>query len=467
MPIAPLRRRSTRSPGRLVAFALMLGISQLALAQDTDDAELAQTVAQRVVGDRTGACLAVAVVRGDKVNTAHVCADPMQVARISGRKAFEIGSVSKTMMAALLATEIDAGRLTLDTPLASLLPADTVVPRVGDTQIRLEDVVTHRSGLPGLPTRMPQSNPLDPYATLDAQSLLDSLGDVTLAAAPGQTFLYSNFASMVLSLGLARHADQSFPDLLRERLLAPLNMNDTFVLGPPVGVSMVAGHESTGQPALPWHFAPDLAGVGGVRSTLDDMARYVRAQLGDAPPELAASLARTQQPLTKTEPQIGMNWMIAELGGRQLQLHEGATGGFSSFVGLDRQQGVGVVILSDTSWASLGGVGPLALHLMAPDEVPLGKPRRAVAPPDAMLESLPGSYVMDGGLMVTIVRQGDQLAVQAANQAAFMLGYDDAGDFYPLGFDARLEPQSGEGGQTFVWHQGGAALTVKRVKPTS
>lgn len=443
----------------------MLGVSQAAFAQAADDAALAHTVAQRVVDDRTGACLAVAVIRGGTVSTAHVCADPTQVARISGRKAFEIGLLSKTMTAALLATEIDAGRLTLDAPLASLLPADTVVPRFGDTQIRLEDVVTHRSGLPALPTRMPHSNPRDPYATLDARSLLDSLGDVTLASAPGQAFLYSNFASMVLSLGLARHANQPFPDLLRERLLVPLAMNDTFVIGPPVGVSMVAGHESTGQPALPWHFAPDLAGVGGVRSTLDDMVRYVRAQLGDAPPELAASLARTQQPLVKSPPEMGMNWMIAELGGRTLHLYEGATGGFSSFVGLDRQQGVGVVILSDTSWISLGGVGPLALHLMAPDEVPIGKPRRAVATPDAMLESLPGSYVMDGGLMVTIVRQGDQLAVQAANQAAFLLGYDDAGDFYPLGFDARLEPQSSDGAQTLVWHQGGAALTVKRVMP--
>jgi D-alanyl-D-alanine-carboxypeptidase/D-alanyl-D-alanine-endopeptidase len=445
----------------------MLSMSQAGFAQVADDAELARTVAQRVVGDRTGACLAVAVIRGDTVSIAHVCADPTQVARIRGRKAFEIGSVSKTMTAALLATEIDAGRLTLDTPLAALLPADTVVPRFGDTQIRLEDVVTHRSGLPGLPTRMPHANPRDPYATLDAQSLLDSLGDVSLAAAPGQTFLYSNFASMVLSLGLTRHANQPFPDLLRERLLGPLNMDDTFVLSPPVGVSMVAGHESTGEPALPWHFAPDLAGVGGVRSTLDDMARYVRAQLGDARPELAASLARTQQPVAKSPPEMGMNWMIAELGGRTLHLHEGATGGFSSFVGLDRQQGVGVVILSDTSWVSLGGVGPLALHLMAPEAVPLGKPRRAVATPEAMLESLPGSYVMDGGLMVTILRQDDQLAVQAANQAAFVLGYDDAGDFYPLGFDARLEPQSAEGAQTFVWHQGGAALTVKRVMPAS
>ncbi|QEI04523.1 beta-lactamase family protein [Pigmentiphaga aceris] len=469
MPTALSRRRSTRHAARLAALALLLGVTQAPLAQTqaasqlADDAALARTVAQRVTGDRSGACLAVAVVRAETVKTAHVCADPTQVSRITGRKAFEIGSVSKTMTAALLATELEAGRLTLDTPLAALLPADTVVPQFQDKPIRLQDVVTHRSGLPALPSRMPHANPFDPYATLDTQALLGSLADVKLTAAPGTEFLYSNFASMVLSWGLAHHTKQAFPQLLQERLLTPLNMADTFVGAPPPGVTSVAGHESTSQSAMPWNFADDMAGVGGVRSTLDDMVRYVRGQLGDGPPELTAALTRTQQPLTTTAPPMGMNWMIAQVGAHTVQAHEGATGGFSSFVGLDRQQGVGVVILSDTSWVNLGGVSPLGLHLLAPDAVALDKPRRVVDTPAEMLESLPGSYVMDGGLIVTIVRQGKQLAIQAANQPAFVLGYDDAGDFYPLGFDARLDPESTNGRQGFVWHQGGAALAVRRV----
>lgn len=464
---AHLPHRPARRPVRLAALALTLGMAQGTLAQTDDDAALARTVAQRVTGDRSGACLAVAVVRADTVSKAHVCADPSQVARVTGRKAFEIGSVSKTMTAALLATEIDAGRLSLDTPLAALLPADTPVPRFGDTPIRLQDVVTHRSGLPVLPTRMPQANPFDPYATLDAKALLDSLGDVTLTAAPGTTFQYSNFASMVLSLGLARHAGQPFPALLQERLLAPLDMKDTFVGSPPAGVTMATGHQSTGETTLPWNFAPDLAGVGGVRATLDDMVRYVQGQLGDGPADLTAALRRTQQPLVKTAPPMGMGWMIARVGEHNLRVHEGATGGFSAFVGMDPRQKTGVVILSDTSWVNLGGLGPIGLHLLAPDAVPLGKPRRAVDTPAALLESLPGRYVMDGGMTLNIMRQGRQLAIQAHNQPAFVLGYDDAGDFYPLGFDARLAPQTIEGGQGFVWHQGGGAVSVRRVGPAS
>src|SRR5690606_18023147 len=92
------------------------------------DAALQAIVDQRLAGDRTGACMAVAVVEKDQVARTYRCANPDDADRINARTAFEIGSVSKTMTAVLLADLLLQGKGSLDDPLASWLPDGTAVP---------------------------------------------------------------------------------------------------------------------------------------------------------------------------------------------------------------------------------------------------------------------------------------------------------------------------------------------------
>src|SRR5688572_10529259 len=132
----------------IVAAALLLATGT---AHATTDAELQSIVDQRLAGDRTGACMAVAVVDAGKVARSFRCADATGPARIGPDSAFEIGSVSKTMMATLLADLIVAGKASLDDPLADYLPEGTAVPAFEGKPILLRHVVTHTSGLPALP----------------------------------------------------------------------------------------------------------------------------------------------------------------------------------------------------------------------------------------------------------------------------------------------------------------------------
>ena len=187
-----------------------------------DDAALARIVDQRLAGDRTGACIAVAVIEADRVARTYRCADPKDGGRIGPDHAFEIGSVSKTMTAALLADLILRKKASLDDALADYLPEGTAVPTYQGQPILLRHVVTHTSGLPALPSRLGQPDMDNPYAHLRVDALLASLGDVTLMAAPGTRFEYSNFASMVLSYAVARRAGSDFESLLQQRVFEPL-----------------------------------------------------------------------------------------------------------------------------------------------------------------------------------------------------------------------------------------------------
>ena len=426
-------------------------------------AELQAIVEQRLSGDRTGACFAVAVI-DEGVSRAYACADAADTGRIGPDRAFEIGSVSKTMTSALLAELIGQGKASLDEPLSAWLPEGTAVPQFEGEPILLRHVVTHTSGLPALPPGVAMPDPNDPYAAIDDKMLLGALERSVLTRAPGAGFEYSNFASMLLSYAVARRAGSDFETLLDTRLFTPLGMAGAYVNQPPKGVRAAQGHTPNGKPTSAWHFKTDLAGVGGVRATLDDMVRYVQGQLGDAPEPLASALTLSQATVNPDiRPAMAMNWMVAPLNGHTWFAHEGGTGGFSSFVAFDRERKRGVVVLSDTAVHSLGGLGSLGLHLADPS-TPLGKPRKATTAPADLIDALVGQYQLQGAMKIRLSRKRDTLVIQADGQPAFEMGYDDAGDFYPLAFDALLTPQKkADGSVAFTWMQGGGAMVASRI----
>ena len=447
---------------RSLALGLALAISAPAAAQSIDDAQLRALVDQRLAGDRTGACLAVAVIGGDQVARSFRCADRDAEGRIDADSAFEIGSISKTMTATLLADLIGQGRAALDDPLADYLPSGTMVPEFDGQPILLRHLVNHTSGLPALPSRLTAAgvDPADPYARLDEEQLLASLGDVRLAAAPGSASEYSNFASMLLSYAVARRAGSDLESLLRERLFAPLGMDGAYITRHPEGVRPAAGHTPNREATPAWTFAGDLAGAGGVRATLEDMVRYLQGNLGQRTVAVAPALDLAQQPVS-AQPPMAMNWMLMPVSGRTVHVHEGGTGGFSSFVAFDRERGRGVVILSDTTWNSIGGLGSLGLHLLDA-QFPLGGPRRVATPDPALLTALEGEYLLQGGMRMQLRPREGKLFVQAQGQGEYEMGYDDAGDFFPLAFDAVLRPR--DGGQGFAWMQMGGVETAMRAE---
>ena len=419
-------------PSIALAGALLLSGTAHAMS----DAALQAKVAQRLHGDRTGACFAAAVIDGETIARAYVCADGGDPARrIGPDTAFEIGSVSKPMMAVLLAGLIREGKASLDDPLSAYLPEGTQVPTFEGKPILLRHIVTHTSGLPAIPAGMLGADPANPYARLTERALLDALSKTTLTRAPGTTFAYSNFAAMLLSYAVARRAGQDFETLLDERLFAPLGMTRSYIGRKPDGVTVATGHTPDGRPTSPWNFPTDFAGVGGVRATLDDMVRYVQAQAGTAPKPLDADFALTHVAIPgDAKTPIAMHWLIASLNGRSFLAHEGGTGGFSSFVAFDPKRTFGVVILSDTALHAAGGLGSLGLHLLD-DRVPLGKPLKPEAAIDAGpapmlsadalsaddLKAYVGEYPLMPGFALTVRAEGATLTAQATGQGAFPL----------------------------------------------
>jgi CubicO group peptidase (beta-lactamase class C family) len=147
--------------------------------------DLKAALSQRFKDDRTGACIAAGVIDDGTIATAYYCADPKVRRPYDEHTAFEIGSVTKTMTAALLAEYIARGEVTLDDPIAKLLPPGTSVPSFNGHYITIGQIVTHTSGLPAVPAQYHPADMNNPYADATERDLLDALAATGLTREPG------------------------------------------------------------------------------------------------------------------------------------------------------------------------------------------------------------------------------------------------------------------------------------------
>lgn len=442
-----------------------------AAAAAMDDAALGDVLERRIAGDSSGACMAAAVIDGDQVARAWRCADPADSHRIGYDVAFEIGSVTKSMAGILLADLVASGKASLDDALSQYLPEGTAVPEYEGQPILLRHLVTHTSGLPRLPPRLQFDDATDPYASFTPEALLASLQDVTLAQAPGEKFEYSNFGTMLLSFVLSREAGMDFGELAAEKLFRPLEMRSTWVSERPDGARMAAGHLSDGEETPPWTFAPELTGVGGVRSTLDDMVRYARAQLGGVDGPLGEAIALAQEPVpTDAEQLMAMNWLLLPLGDRLVHWHNGGTYGFSSMVAFDRERNRAAVVLADTGLAGSGGVDDVALHLLD-DSIPLAQPRRPVerpaqapAPTAGELAAYAGTYPLMPGFELMVRERDGVLHAQATGQGEFPLEpvAEDVFEAAAYGIEIRFSRDADGEVTSLDLHQAGGTLSGTR-----
>lgn len=269
----------------------------------------------------------------------------------------EIGSLTKAFTGILLADLVHEGVVDLDDPLDRFLP--DLRPRIG--AITLLDLTTHTAGLPRLPgalllTSLAVELP-DPYAEWDGARLERSLRWVRLRRS--RRWRYSNLGVGLLGHALARAAGRDYGTLVVERVCRPLGMAHTGI-GPAPEDEWAVGHDRGGLPVPPWHLNA-FAGAGGLRSTPRDMLRFLRAQLDPAATPIAAALEAAQQPRRDASgrERIGLGWLVKP-GDAQVHWHNGATGGFSSFLAFDRAAGAGAALLLSTT------------HGMATDPTGLG-----------------------------------------------------------------------------------------------
>ncbi|MCE0537526.1 beta-lactamase family protein [Kineosporia rhizophila] len=261
---------------------------------------------------------------------------------------FEIGSISKGVTGLLYRDAVERGVLRGDTRIGELLPVRAGCPVAG---VELEAVSKHRSGIPSIPSaRSPYRRSLrfwwngtNPYGDTVAE-MIEQAGAVELRNPRPR---YSNFAFELLGHAVAAAQDSTYPELVQERIAGPLGLKSWYLPATEADLrpGSLTGRTRGGRPRPAWP-GQALAPAGGVRSSIGDLAELTRALLEERVAGLSAldPVARFVGGV-----RIGAAWITLEHKDRAITWHNGGTGGFRTWLGMDREAGCGVVVLSATA----------------------------------------------------------------------------------------------------------------------
>ncbi|MEU8564810.1 serine hydrolase domain-containing protein [Streptomyces cyaneofuscatus] len=291
----------------------------------------------------------VALSRGG-VRTVHTggSAEAGPVAR--ERLHYELGSASKPFAGLLLARLVAQGRVRYEDRAADLLaPGFPVHPAV--RRITLRHLLTHTSGLPGLPADFyPQAVPrwsTDPYGNYPADRVVRAFLRARPRHRPGTRWHYSNFAVSVLGHTLAAATGTPWEVLLHQQVLAPLGLEAT-LLRPGPDSTDATGHRRDGTP-LPALDTGGFTAAGALRSTPLDLLTFLEAHVGGSElrdPALAAALTEVTRPVLRRGWRHAhthtLTWFQHPTPYGPVLFHAGATLGQQAFLGFRPGTGLAV-----------------------------------------------------------------------------------------------------------------------------
>lgn len=201
---------------------------------------------------------------------------------------FHLGSDTKAMTATLAGMMIDEGKLRWDSTIGEVLGAD--IPNLNPTfaAIRLEQLLSHSSGIPSdndeiaaLYFANPDSYDYD--LTQLRKRIIGSWGSKHEPKVPeGSPFQYSNLGYIIVGAMIEKVSGEPWDNLMQRRIFAPLGLK-TAGLGPqatfglydaPIG-HKVDGDKVTPMPWGPASDAPAVVGPAGIaHMSVRDFARW-------------------------------------------------------------------------------------------------------------------------------------------------------------------------------------------------
>ncbi|MFN2466884.1 MAG: serine hydrolase domain-containing protein [Gaiellaceae bacterium] len=317
---------------------------------------------------------------------------------------YRIGSITKTFTAVAIMRLRDEGRLELDDPVGKHLPEAS---RGAPT---LRRMLAHASGLQ-------REFPDDVWETMvdpPREELLAGIVDAEEVLPPGEHWHYSNLAYALLGEVVARHAGMPAERYIDERILGPLGLTRTTWLpaGPAARGYLVEPYQEGVRREVDVVLRRS-APIGQLWSTTGDLARWGAFLASpDADVLRPASAEQMHAVQVMAEPEHwrlgwGLGLMLHRRGDRIFGGHSGAMPGFQASLAYSRKDGIGAVILTNSSvWPALEDfvlrLAERAIEAFPPEPEPW-RPEQA-APPEVV--PLLGRWWTEGSEFVLSYRGG-------------------------------------------------------------
>lgn len=375
--------------------------------------------------------LAIAVVQDDEVVLAEGLglADRETSTPVTPETLFPIGSSTKAFTTTLAAMLVDDGTISWDDPVSEHLDyfspdVDAVDP---EAEATLRDLLSHRTGYPRMGVLI-----ADP--DVPVETILRTAAGAEPWAGFRERFYYSNVMYLAAGTAIAEAAGSTWAELVDERILDPLDMDDTTASSE---VAMADEDLATGYSwdadleafeALDYRPTDNICPAGCLNSTVLDMAEWLRFQLGEGAVDGLTLVSDAQLAETWTEhtpigggAAYGLGWILSEWQGQPQIAHGGNVNGFSAQVAMLPEAELGFVMLTNVSITPLQDLVIPAIWDAFLGEIDEDGGGGEVAD----LEPYLGEYVADFGQFrderFAVILRDDGIAVDIPGQQVFDL----------------------------------------------
>ena len=277
---------------------------------------------------------------------------------------YEIASITKTFTGTLLAQAIQENKVQLNDDIRKYLTQSLPNLEYADEPITFRHLVTHQSGLPHMfPDKKDLFNQPDwdklPFIINELQKdfskedFFKELSNVKLDTLPGLNFAYSNCGTNLLGYLLENIYAKPFEELLQEKILNPLKMQDTKISTREIDLQKLAYGQNSNKIKMPVRAYKEMNAEGGIISSTKDLIKYLQFHLDESNEVIKIS----HQHLWNGKYgdfEAGFFWQIHKNGEKPDRIFQnGGAFGTSSWITLIPDSNIGIFIVTNVSGQSV------------------------------------------------------------------------------------------------------------------
>jgi D-alanyl-D-alanine carboxypeptidase len=348
---------------RRLASVLLLAPALAAAQARPTTAALAHQVdslARAFVAAGSTPSVAIAVTRGGTtlVTGGWGKADLEQNVDATAASVYELGSATKQFTSAAVMQLVDQGKVTLEAPIATYLPALPDAWRA----VTVHQLLNHTSGIPNY-TSVP-AWPRHWAEEMRPDSLIVLTATLPMDFAPGTKYKYDNQGYVLLGMIIERVTGKRWESDLADRLTTPLGLTATRPCD--VGTIIphrVRGYEKHGDTLvnMPYFSVSQAYSAGAICSTVGDVARWNYALHTGKVVSPASYALMTTPDGAAAASRYGFGLQIDTIAGHKLISHGGNIPGFASANAWVAGEELSVTVLSNTL---TGNPGLLSRQIM-------------------------------------------------------------------------------------------------------
>jgi CubicO group peptidase (beta-lactamase class C family) len=375
---------------RSVSLLFVFFIVPLFVYGQTLDDKLKEidSYAQTVMDTWKGPGMAIAVVKDDKavLQKGYGLRELGKPDKVDENTLFAIASNTKAFTAAGLAVLVDEKKIAWNDKVSKYLPDFQMYDPWVTNELTIRDLVSHRVGLDTF------SGDLLWYdTTYSTDEMLRRVRYLKPVSSFRTRYGYQNLMYIAAGRVIEKASGKPWAEFVKERFLLPLGMNRTTTSVRDMKDNFAMPHNESGGTlrALPVGFLDDAIGAVRLNSSVADLSKWIRLQLGRGTfegkkifsPEqswqmwqpnitLPVSDASMKSNPTKHFSSYGMGWFLFDYQGRKIMNHSGGLDGMLSYTVLIPEENTGFVILTNNESPSFAIMMNKILDVM------LGAPKR-------------------------------------------------------------------------------------------